>query len=299
MRVTKAAVRSAVTVAAVCLLLIVMHALWVRYQDEPLTRDGKVQADIVPVAPDVGGWLSEILVADNQQVHRGDVLLKLDPIRYQIAVDQAKANLGLQRATLAQARREDQRNSAIREELAPESVEQGHTRVEQLRMTVAQAEAALRLAELNLKRTELRAPVDGVVANVSLQPGLFLEAGKPALALVYSASLRIEGYFEETKLPNIAVGDPATVYLMGTPGRILGHVESIAAGIQDRERAPGSAQLANINPTFTWVRLAQRIPVRIAIDKVSPGTRLVPGQTATVEIQSLRELTPSYWSLRW
>ncbi|MGE0289940.1 MAG: efflux RND transporter periplasmic adaptor subunit [Bradyrhizobium sp.] len=291
--------RGGVTTLMMGALLLALYALWVRYQVLPLTRDGKVQADIVPVAPDVGGLLTEVLVKDNQTVKQGEVLLRIDPVRYRIALKQAEANLGMQRVLLEQALREDRRNRAVREELAPEAVEQGSTRVQQLRMAEAQAEAARQLAALNLERTELRAPVDGVIANVNLQPGLYLSAGKPALALVYSRSLRVEGYFEETKLQRITVGDPASVHLMGEAGEIHGHVESIAGGVQDRERGSGEAQLANINPSFTWVRLAQRIPVRIAIDSISPGMRLVPGQTATVEVHSQHAQDLPFRGLLW
>ena len=291
--------RSGFTALVVAALLLALHALWVRYQVVPLTRDGKVLADIVPVAPDVSGLLTEIRVQDNQTVHQGEVLLRIDPVRYRLALEQAEANLGLQRAILEQALREDRRNNAVREDLAPEAVEQGQARVQQLRMAVAQADAARRLAAVNLERTDLRAPVDGVVANINLQPGQYLNAGKPALALVYSRSLRVEGYFEETKLASIAVGDPVSVHLLGMTGEIRGHVESIAPGVQDRERVGSDGQLANVNPSFTWVRLAQRIPVRVAIDSVAPELRLVAGQTATVEVQSRRARNLSYWSLPW
>jgi multidrug resistance efflux pump len=117
---------------------------------------------------------------------------------------------------------------------------------------------------------------------MTLRPGIYLNPGKPAVALVYDQSMRVEGYFEETKLPAIHVGDPASIYLMGLAAEITGHVDSIAGGVEDRERAGGDGELANVNPTFTWVRLAQRIPVRIVIDHVPPSIRLVPGRTATV-----------------
>jgi multidrug resistance efflux pump len=153
-------------------------------------------------------------------------------------------------------------------------------------MAVAQAVAARDLAQLNLERTVIRAPVSGQVANMTLQPGIYQTVGKPVLALVATPSLRVEGYFEETKLQRIHVGDAVSVHLMGVAGTIKGHVQSIATAIEDRERSGNSAQLANVNPAFTWVRLAQRIPVRVAIDQVPPGILLVPGQTATVVVHS-------------
>jgi len=276
--------RTIFTLLVIGAVLLAIHALWIRYQVEPLTRDGKVRADVVPVAADVAGLITDVRVRDNQLVHKGDVLLVLDRPRYKIALDQAEANVGNSRVTLAEAVREDRRNRSMPDVIATEVIEQGTARVGQLRMALAQAESARDLARLNLERTVLRAPVDGMVSNMTLQPGIFLPAGKAAVALVYLRSLRVEGYFEETKLPAVNIGDPATVHLMGVAGEIRGHVESMSPGVEDRERTGGDAQLPNVNPSFTWVRLAQRIPVRIAIDRVPAAIRLVPGQTATVEI---------------
>lgn len=279
-------VRTVFTVLLIAVILAIIYALWLRYQVEPLTRDGKVRADIVPVAADVSGLVTDVLVHDNQQVKKGQVMLVIDRPRYQLALAQAEANLSNARVVLDQAIREDRRNRALPDVVAREITEQGTARVGQLRASLQQAIVARDLAAFNLQRTELRAPVDGTVTNMDLQPGLYLTAGKAAFALVYDRSLRVEGYFEETKLPAIHVGDPASVYLMGVANEIRGHVESIAGAVEDRERAGGEAQIANVNPAFTWVRLAQRIPVRIVIDHVPPGVQLVPGQTATVEIHS-------------
>lgn len=276
--------RTALTVAIIFAILGSIYSLWTRYQIEPLTRDGKVRADVVPIAPDISGLVTDVRAHDNQKVMKGQILLVIDPSRYRIALDQADANLANQQADLNEAVREDHRNRSMPDVMATESTEQGRTRVEKLRATVAQARSARNLAALNLERTLVRAPVDGTVTNVGLLPGVYLSAGKGAMALVNDTSLRVEGYFEETKLPAIHVGDPASIYLMGVASEIRGHVQSIAGGVEDRERAGGDAQLANVNPAFTWVRLAQRIPVRVVIDTVPAGVRLVPGQTASVEI---------------
>jgi multidrug resistance efflux pump len=277
----------AVTTAAVILgILAVIYALWVRYQIEPLTRDGRVRADVVPIAPDVSGLVTDVRVRDNEVVTKGQVLLVIDSSRYRIALELANADVQQQTAELNEATREDRRNRSMPDVIATESTEQGMTKVEQLRAGVKRAQAARDLAALNLERTLVRAPVDGTVTNVDLLPGVYLNAGKAAMALVSTQSLRVEGYLEETKLPAVNLGDPANIYLMGVASAIHGHVESIAGGVEDRERMGSDAQLANVNPAFTWVRLAQRIPVRIAIDSVPPGVRLIPGLTASVEIQS-------------
>lgn len=274
------------TLLAIAALLLAVRALWLRFQVEPVTRDGKVLADIVPVAADVAGLITEVDVHDNQAVQKGQVLLVIDRSRYTLALQEAQANVGSLRAALTEAMREDQRNRAMSNVVASEVTEQGQTKVEQLRMNLAQATAARDLAQLNLDRTIIRAPVSGKVTNMTLQPGIYMTVGKAALALVDTNSLRVEGYFEETKLQRIHLNDHVSIHLMGVPGAIHGHVESIAAAIEDRERSGDIAKPADVNPAFTWVRLAQRIPVRVAIDEVPSGIRLVPGQTATVIVHS-------------
>ena len=291
--------RSFATLLVILVILAGIYALWLRYQVEPVTRDGKVRADMVPVAADVSGLVTDVKVTDNQEVHRGDVLFIIDRPRYRLTLEQAEANVASQRTALDQAQREDRRNRSMPEVIAAETIEQGTARVDGLRAAIGQAVAARDLARFNLDRTIVRAPVDGTVANMSLQPGVYLTAGKPALALVYNRSLRVEGYFEETKLPAIRVGDRASIYLMGVADEIEGHVQSIAGGVEDRERAGADGQLANVNPSFTWVRLAQRIPVRVAIDKVPANVRLIPGQTATVVVHPRDDGRSVHRSLPW
>lgn len=292
-------VRSLATLLVILVILAGIYALWLRYQIDPVTRDGKVRADMVPVAADVSGLVTDVRVADNQTVKKGDVLFIIDRPRYQLALEQASATLASQQAALAQAVREDRRNQAMRDVLAPEAIEQGKARVEELRAGIGQAQADTKLAKFNLERTLVRAPVAGTVSNMSLQPGVYLTAGKPALALVYDRSMRVEGYFEETKLPAIRVGDPASIYLMGVADEIEGHVQSIAGGVEDRERVGADGQLANVNPSFTWVRLAQRIPVRISIDKIPQNVRMIPGQTATVIVHPRNDGRSVHRSLPW
>jgi RND family efflux transporter MFP subunit len=299
MPIRQSLLRTVVTLAVLFGILAGIYALWLRYQVAPLTRDGKVRADLVPVAADVSGLVTAVRARDNQVVKQGDVLFVIDRPRYQLALEQAEATLANQQTALAQAMREDRRNRAMPDVIAAEQIEQGSAKVDELRAGIRQAIAARDLARFNLGRTVVRAPVGGTVSNMSLQPGVYLTAGKPALALLYSQSLRVEGYFEETKLPAIRVGDPASVYLMGVRDEITGHVESIAGGVEDRERGGTDGQLANVNPSFTWVRLAQRIPVRIAVDKVPPGIRLIPGQTATVIVHPRNDGREVHRSLPW
>ncbi len=276
--------RVAVTLVVVAVACLAAQRLWIHYEEEPWTRDGRVRADVVQVAPDVSGLVTQVFVRDNQPVAAGTPLFEVDRPRYRLAVAQAHAAIAAQRVQLAQARREARRDRALGDLVAGEVREQSLAKVAQLEATLAQARVALDTAELNLARTLVRAGVAGTVTNLDLRPGDYASAGHPAFAIIDRASLHVIGYFEETKLPRIHVGDAVRVRLMGDDGALAGHVQSIAGGIEDRDRSAGANLLANVNPTFSWVRLAQRIPVRVTIDRMPAGTSLVVGRTATVEV---------------
>lgn len=288
----KLAVRVATTACIVLVAVLGGLWMWNRYQLEPWTRDGRVRADVVQISPDVNALVVEVHVIDNQYVNAGDVLLVLDRSRYQLALEQANAAIAATQAALAQAVREERRNDELGPLVTTEQREQSSARVAELRAQLRSAIVQRNTAQLNLERTVIRASVDGVASNVHVQPGDYAAVGRPLLALLNVDSLRIEGYFEETKLPRIHVGDPAIVRIMGLEKDLQGTVESIAAGIEDRDRSPSSSGLANINPNFSWVRLAQRIPVRIRIDSVPEDVRLIAGRTASVSIQAPRDRKP-------
>ncbi|HEY1926487.1 MAG TPA: HlyD family secretion protein [Caulobacteraceae bacterium] len=273
-----------ITLAMVAVAALAGRWLWLRYQVDPWTRDGKIRADVAQVAPDVPGLVTEVDVRDNQVVRRGQLLFVVDEPRYRFAAHQAAANVASQEATLAEAQREAARDIALGELVSVEQRQQSDSRVREDAAALAQARAILDTARLNLVRTRVLAPVDGIITNLELEPGDYLLAGRQALALVDTDSLRIEGYFEETKLPRIHIGDPVRVHIMGEPGTMPGHVVSIAGAIADRERTPTPDLVANISPTFSWVRLAQRIPVRIVLDNPPPDIRLISGRTVTVTI---------------
>jgi multidrug resistance efflux pump len=276
--------RVAVTLVFVALAVVAGRWMWGHYEVDPWTRDGRVRADVAQVAPDVSGLVTEVDVADNAPVRKGQRLFVIDRPRYQVVLEQADAALQAQAVALAEARREDARNRLLGDLVPAETTEQGASRVAQLQAGVAQAAAGRDAARLNLARTTVYAPVDGVAANVELRPGDYLAAGRSAVGVVDSASIHVDGYFEETKLPRIHVGDRATVQLVGEARRLEGHVESVSPGIEDRERGPSGDLLPNVNPTFSWVRLAQRIPVRIRLDAPPADVRLIAGRTATVVV---------------
>jgi RND family efflux transporter MFP subunit len=276
--------RMLVTLTIVVAALIAARWLWIHYQVEPRTRDGRVRADFVSIAPDVSGLVTTIAVHDNQAVHVGDTLFVIDRARYELALADARERVANERAQLAEAEREDRRNINLADLASTESREQSSSRVEVLRAALNQANTAVDLAKLNLERTVVKASVNGTVTDLNLRPGSYYAAGRAALTLIDSDSFYVVAYFEETKLPRIHIGDPARVQLMGETRILSGRVESITSGIEDRERTPDANLLPNVNPTFNWVRLAQRIPVRIALDTKPDDVLLIMGRTASVEV---------------
>jgi RND family efflux transporter MFP subunit len=277
--------RLAVTAVAVVAAGFVSLHLWTYYMKAPWTRDGRVRADIVQIAPDVSGFVTDVLVHDNESVHRGDVIFRIDRARFALALQQADAAVAGRHAMLEATNADLKRYRALTTDaVSQQKQEQILAAQQQAKAAYDQALADQAVAKLNLERSEVHAPVNGTISNMDLRPGAYVSAGKGVMALVDTDTLHVEGYFEETKLPRIRVGAAARIRLMGDAQPLTGHVESIAAGIEDRDRANGASLLANVNPTFNWVRLAQRVPVRIALDKVPGRTELVAGRSATVEV---------------
>ena len=277
--------RVLVTLIAVVVAALVGWQLWSYYMLEPWTRDGRVRADVVTVAADVSGLVSDVLVQDNQTVTKGQPLFRIDQRRFEYALEQAKASVASREATLGQTKRDLTRSKNLTSiAVTAQQVEQSQQAVDIAQANFDDATASLDIAKLNLEHSTVVAPVNGIVTNFGLLPGRYITAGAGVLALIDSDTFRVEGYFEETKLRRIHIGDSATVKLIGDPNEISGHVESIASGIEDQSRSTSSDLLASVNPTFNWVRLAQRVPVRIKLDNVPKQIRLVTGRTATVSI---------------
>jgi multidrug resistance efflux pump len=274
-----------ITLATLAVAALLGWATWNAYMGAPWTRDGTVRVHVVTMAPEVAGRIVQLPITDNQFVHKGDLLMEVDPTNYRLAVSLAEAaakqsQIVQQNLQLEAKRRLELNNAAV-------SVEQQQTYESQALAAEAQyqqAEANLNQARVNLWRTEIHSPVNGWVTNLLVQFGDYANVGQNLITIVDADSFWIDGYFEETALGSIHEGDPAQAKLMGYSQVVHGHVDSVSRGISTPNAQPNGVGLASVNPIFTWVRLAQRVPVHIKIDKVPDGVRLVSGTTATVQI---------------
>ncbi len=278
--------RILVTAVVVAMAVGAGWYLWDFYMDRPWTRDGRVRADVVEITPDVSGFVVDLKVKDNQQVAAGDLLFVIDQARYKVALDRAEANAAALKEQMEQRRREAGRREHLGSSaITAEAREQAASAATTAEASYQQALADLETARLNLARTEVRAPMNGYVTNLHLSLGTYAAAGQAVFALVDSDSFYVVGYFEETKIARIREGDRVSIRLMGFDVPVEGQVLGIARAIVDRESPDGTDLLANVNPTFSWVRLAQRIPVRIALGPLPDRLRLSAGMTATVVVE--------------
>ncbi|ANG98643.1 efflux transporter periplasmic adaptor subunit [Brucella pseudogrignonensis] len=276
--------RYLITLCVVALAALVAFHLWQRYESMAWTRNARVSVDVVQIAPEVSGTIRSVSVHDNQHVQRGDILYAIDPERFRLAVINAEAEAEARRQDMLIRQAAAKRRSRLGNIASQEVIEQAAGEAAQAAAAYQGAKAALELAKLNLARTIIRSPVEGYVTNLRLRDGGYVKAGETKIAIIDSTSFWITGYFEETRLRRIQIGLPARMKLMGFDQPVTGHVESIGRGIEDDNGAPGHLGLPNVAATFSWVRLAQRIPVHIHIDKVPAGVLLVAGMSAQVEI---------------
>lgn len=272
-----------ITIAIVAAAALLGRALWEQYMNSPWTRDGKVRAEVINIASDVSGIVVRVAVRDNQLVHKGDLLLTVDPTRYRLALDQAKARLSGSKAIMTMREQEAERRAHLDGiAVSAENRDNARSQADSARAAYEEATVAVATAALNLRRTEVRAPVDGYITNMAVHPGDFATAGVAKLALIDKNSFWVYGYFEETKLHLLHQGDQVEIRLMGTPTPLPGHIESFSRGITDHDNPTGHELLSDVNPIFNWVRLAQRIPVRITIDRLPDNVPLAAGMTCTI-----------------
>ena len=287
-------IRFALTCLVLALAIFAATGLWQHYMVAPWTRDGQVRVQVADIAPQVSGQIVELLVGDNQFVHKGDPLYVIDQGDYKVALDLAKADVASKAADLEVKNNQNERRRKLTDLAASAEEKQ----VYEGGYLVAQAAyqttlANLEQAQLNMGRTEVRSTVNGFVTNLLLRVGDYANRGSPNIAIVDSDSYWVAGYFEETKLGSFKVGDAADVELMGFEGKLAGHVESITRGISAPNATVSTQGLPSVEAVYTWVRLAQRIPVRIKIDHVPAEITLTAGMTATVIVNPSAAPAPS------
>ncbi|WP_277966041.1 efflux RND transporter periplasmic adaptor subunit [Pantoea trifolii] len=273
------------TLVIFALALLAGWWMWNYYMQSPWTRDGKVRAELVDITPEVSGRIIALEVRDNQFVHKGDVLLKLDPVPWQIAQSNAEAQLAKAQADLAKAQHEANRRASLpRNVISAEDMDAARLTANAAASTAKAAQASLDQARWNLDQTTITAPTDGWISNLTLRTGNYASAGTPLFALVDSHSYYVMGYFEETKLRHIQPGAAAQIVLYSNGARLQGKVESIGRAIYDQSVASDGGLVPDIKPNVPWVRLAQRVPVRIRLDALPKGVPLVAGTTCTISI---------------
>lgn len=277
--------RFANTAFVVLLAGIALWSYWRYYMYTPWTRDGRVRAETVNIAPEVAGHVTQLRVADNQFVRKGDVLFVVDPSEYKLALAKARATLETKRQDMQLRTALSERRKAMSDEsISKEEQQLAETTAAVASAAFQEAKAAYDLAKLNLDRTTVRSPVNGYVTNLRLRVGDYSPVGQVKVTVIDSDSYWVNGYFEETKMPYIRVGDRATIALMGVDPTLSGRVESIGRGIADQNGKADAQGLPDVNPVFYWVRLAQRIPVRIHIDHVPDDLALAAGMTCTINV---------------
>ncbi|WP_050422110.1 HlyD family secretion protein [Bradyrhizobium tropiciagri] len=273
---------AAIAVVAVLIALVT----WDQYNAGPWTRDGRVRVQVANVAPEISGNITELRIVDNQFVHKGDVLYVIDPVDFDVALRTNKAVLQQRIADLNVKDLQSERRrrlSDLASSTEEKQIYEGNAL--QAKAAVESAQQQVRQAEINLRRTEVRSPVNGIVTNLLLREGDYAHQGGTNVSIIDTDSYWVDGYFEETKLARLCVGDRVEAKLMGYPAPITGHIATVTRGVSVSNAAASTQGLPNVDPVYTWVRLAQRVPVRIAIDNVPPGVPLVSGLTATVTIR--------------
>ncbi|QDH17106.1 efflux RND transporter periplasmic adaptor subunit [Swingsia samuiensis] len=282
-------IRILITASILIVAAIVMIILWDYYTASPWTRNGQVRVQVANIAPRVSGQIIDVKVTDNQKVHKGDILYVIDPFDFQVAVDMAKANVSQRKADL-----DFKNNQAEWRRVIPgvavskEEKRQYVALAQQAQAAYDSAQAQLHQAEINLQRTQIRSSIDGTVTNLIMRPGDYASAGVVNMHVIDTHSFWVDGYFEETKIHDLDLGDYVRMDLMGYHQPLFGHVQSITRGIASNNALVNEQGLPVVDPVYTWVRLAQRIPVRVSIDKIPDDLTLAAGMTVTVTIVSER-----------
>ncbi|KFJ43359.1 HlyD family secretion protein [Francisella philomiragia] len=279
--------KTAISIIIICLALFSLYSIWRYYLYSPWTRDGRIRANIITIAPDVSGFVTKIYVFDNQKVKKGQLIFTIDRDRYAATLDEKEAELKHAIMLWELADRQYQRREQLGKDgsISLDTLDEYHMQVKLKKADLEKAKAEARLAKINLDRTSVYAPADGTINNIELRQGNYVVAAKPVMSLVEANSFYVTGYFEETKLPNIKIGDKANIELMSGGELLHGHVISIGKAVADNNTDVNSQLLPKVQQTYDWVRLSKRIPIDIALDVIPKSVNLISGINATVTIQ--------------
>mgnify|MGYP002376333689 FL=1 len=280
----------------VVLAFIAIFRAWSFYTESPWTRDARFSADVVAIAPDVAGLITSVDVHDNQLVKKDQVLFTIDQPRYQKALEEAEADVAYYQALVNEKRREaGRRNQLGIQAMSREEIDQANNVLQTVLHQLAKAEATRDLAKLDLQRTVIRAPADGWVTNLNVYTGEFITRGSTAVALVKQNSFYVQAYMEETKLEGVRPGFRVEITPLGSNNVLHGTVDSVSAGVTNASSTRDDKGMATVDSNLEWVRLAQRVPVRIRLDK-QPGNLYPSGTTATVVVTGERDRDRSHES---
>jgi len=289
--------RTAITMALVILAFIAIFRAWVYYTESPWTRDARFSADVVAIAPDVAGLITAVNVHDNQLVKKDQVLFTIDQPRYQKALEEAEADVAYYQALASEKRREaGRRNQLGVQAMSREEIDQSNNVLQTVLHQLAKAQATRDLARLDLERTVIRAPADGWITNLNVYAGEFITRGSTAVALVKQNSFYVLAYMEETKLEGVRPGFRAEITPLGSNRVLKGTVDSVAAGVTNSSSSNDTKGMATVDSNLEWVRLAQRVPVRIHLDE-QQGNLWPAGTTATVVITGEKDRDASQDSI--
>ena len=291
--------RRLATLAILLLAVLISVVTWDLYVTSPWTRDGRIRVQVASVAPEISGRIVAVRITDNQFVHKGDLLYQIEPFDFEVALRTNKAVLEQKKADLHVKELQNARRQKL-SDLATTAEEQQvyEGSAIQAKAAVDAAEQQVGEAEINLRRTQVRSPVNGYITNLLMREGDYAHAGATNVSVVDTDSFWVDGYFEETKLARLCIGDRAEAKLMGYAQPIRGHLTTVTRGISVSDASPGTQGLPNVDAVYTWVRLAQRVPVRIAIDDVPRGVPLVSGTTATVTVRDSSSTKNQGWVAR-
>ena len=269
---------------------VVLYKYW-DYAINPWTRNGQVRAQVIQINPRVTGPIVNLPIRDNEFVRAGNLLFEIDPRTFEAAIKQAEADLSEARVQVDEAKDKADRAVRIRKQepgaMSEQEVIKKQNKLRAAQATALSKQATVEDAQLDLEFTQVRAPVDGYVTNLDLRLGDQAVANQPALALVDINSYWIHGFFRENYIADIRAGNRAIVTLMTYPDTPLeGRVDSIGWGVYQDDGSSAPDLLPSISPTFEWIRLAQRIPVRVHLTNVPEEVKLRVGTTASVLVMT-------------